>query len=113
MKTLLKFALILSALFCATAYAGGTWSNVTIVRLIPNSAIGYLEMQLSAPSTGTASCATANPTYVILDVSTEAGAISASILETVKFQGGTVSLYGTGACSVGNAQVETFSYAVY
>lgn len=109
------FALLL-ALVSASAFAGGTWSNVTVTVMTPWTSEGFspkgvLVVTLSANVTGGASCGSTGPTLAIVDTSTPGGALTAAVLQAARLTGSTVTIHGTGSCPT-NGTVENVSNVV-
>ena len=112
MKRVILFALM--TMIPLSAFAGGTWSNVTISQVggftsEGYSPSGYVEILLSQGSTGNPSCSNSNKTYAIIDTSTAGGALAASLAQTALVTGAAVNITGTGTCGPFNSGVENVS----
>lgn len=108
---LLIFSLALA--LSAPAFAAGQWTSVTITHIQPftsqYSSPGFIQVQFSANSTGSPSCASGFKAYAAVDVSTSSGAYAAAVLQSAFLSGTTVSVTGTGTCAI-DSGVETLAY---
>lgn len=116
MRKLLVSLLAACALFSSAAFAGGTWTNVTVTALQPATGQGFspsgtMTVTLSASSTGGPSCASGAKTYAMVDVTTIGGAIVAQALLTARAAGNTITVYGSGLCTT-NASIENIASIV-
>lgn len=111
MKFKILFALVptlsLSASEAALNPPGGSWSNVTVVGVTACTAArcpphGWLTVQLSADATGNPpDCSRDNRNRIALDTSEgKGGAFAAAMLQTSMLSGMSVTISGTGNCSV-------------
>lgn len=113
MKTYIAYCIaILSTLFLSTtlAHAQGTVTS-TLKQVAPddsNASLPVLFVYPSAPSQNGPACATDTLRFVV--DATENPAMVAAML-TAFATGATVSIVGTGTCSVWNS-VETLRYAI-
>lgn len=103
----MKCALLLSllSLSSATAYAGATFTNVTIAKVAvytsggPASK-GYLVVTFSMPGTGTPPCANGWPQNLAIDLSTAGGTMAAQMVQQAYLSGAVVTAIGTDDCNV-------------
>jgi hypothetical protein len=105
MKTLIRFSAILAlALGAAVAQAGGTYtgtvSSVTAYSVPGYSPNGMVLVKFAGNLTGSPSCASSYTNYLAVDVTTAAGAEVVSLVELAYALGSTVTVGGTGACTV-------------
>jgi hypothetical protein len=102
MKKAIIFSL--ATILSAPAFAGGTWTNVTVSTIQPCTAQGcgqIVLVWLSANSTGTPSCANGQAAKVAIDVSTSSGAYSAAVMQSARLSGTVLpSISGAGSCAV-------------
>ena len=106
----LRLAISSSLVACLTmwtseAFAGGTWTNVTVTQVQPCTSEGCppngtVLVTLSASSTGGPTCAT-NKTTVAIDMSNSAGQFAAGVMQTARLVGTTLAVVtGAGSCSI-------------
>ena len=103
-----KLIVILAmGMIAPTAFASGTWTAVSVLTLTGLSSNGYVQISLSANSTGTTCATTRN--YALIDVSTSVGTLNAALAQSAKLSGAsqTVTIQGTGVCI---GPTETVSY---
>jgi hypothetical protein len=108
----LVLALLLS-LSSAAAYAGSSWKDVKITDVTIYTAAGpagkgYVVVTFAANGTGTPSCASGYPKNLVIDISAVGGAMAAAAVQQGLMTGSTVSVTGTGGCSV-NPSMETMA----
>ena len=106
--------LVVCMLAIPAAFAGGTWSNVTVTQILPCTSAegcgtnGFVQVQFSANSTGTPACVnTSDKAWAAVDVSTPIGAYMAGVLQAARLTGQTVTAYGIGSCSLYANTMET------
>ena len=109
----LLLPLLLSASVAAMNPGGGTWANVTVTGLTACTAArcpphGWVTVQLSANATSNPpACSSDNRNSVAIDTSEgKGGAFAAAIAQSSMMLGSTISIIGTGNCSV-DAVIET------
>lgn len=95
---------LLLSLASAAAFAGGTWSNVTVLTLWSYTGQGFgpsgvVQAVVSANGTGVASCASGALATVTVDITTAGGMFAASILQAARLTGSTITIHGTGSCT--------------
>lgn len=106
MKSNIRLASMFAVLACLSASvafaSGGTWTNVTVSLV--EACDGYsgcgtsaVYVEFSANSTGGPGCAT-NKQWGIIDVSTTGGAFTATLAQTARLAGTTISVTGQGSC---------------
>jgi hypothetical protein len=103
-------ALVALCALTPAAFAYGTWSNVTVSKITACSAntgapcsnnnAGYVQITFSAAETGYPGCAASPRTSGELDISTPQGAAVFQLLQMAKNLGSTISVYGTGQCTI-------------
>jgi len=100
-------AILAMGMIAPTAFASGVWTAVTVGTVTGLTSNGYVQISLSANSTGTTCATTRN--YALIDISTSAGLYNAALAQTAKLAGSgqTVTVQGTGTCI---GAVETVSY---
>lgn len=99
MKGLMKLLAVAVVLLSGVeAQAGGTGTEVTITRIVVNST-GVLPIYVSGPVSGHPSCATSSQGFAV-DGSTKVGALFASVALTAHAVSSSVTVTGTGTCSV-------------
>jgi len=98
-------AILMMGMIAPAAFAAGAWTAVTVGTVTGLSSNGYVQISLSANSTGTTCATTRN--YALIDVSTSVGAYNAALAQSIKLSGSTVTIQGTGTCI---GAVETVSY---
>lgn len=116
MKLKILFALVLPLPLSTSEAAlnvGGTWQNVTVVGLTACTAArcpphGWVTVQLSANATGNPpACSGDNRNMVALDTAEgRGGAFAAAMMQSSMLLGTTLTISGTGNCSV-DAVIET------
>jgi phage-related tail fiber protein len=113
MKKLMFAIVAMMSLVSSVAYAGGTWTNVTVTQVSPCSpqsstcgTNGYVQVQFSAGSTGSPSCAGSLNNYAIIDIANAAGGALFNVLMSARLSGQTISASGTGGCNL-KSSVET------
>jgi hypothetical protein len=112
LKTLFLLLLSVSLWLSEAAYAGGTWSAVTVVGIKPCysgycGANGFVEVNLSAEVSEGALCGATNPAWAVIDISNSSGnAIYTLLLQSRLLGGRTLYVYGTGTCTI-NSTMET------
>lgn len=103
---------ILSLMAIPAAFAGGTWSNVTVTNIAPCTSAegcgtsGFVQVTFSANSTGWPSCA-ADKNEAALDVTTDIGKVLMGVLQSARLSGSTVTAYGIGNCNLYPNTMET------
>jgi len=113
----IRLSPIAAILASPAAFAGGTWSNVTVLHEQEctsecSSPNGFAKFELSAASTGGPSCATYK-NWVAVDITTPGGEAAAALLHYARISGAKlVSVLGTGACTVSSSN-ETLSLVNY
>ncbi len=111
-KLVAALFLSLSLWASESAYAGGTWSGVSVAEIKACTSEGcppkgWVVVKLSAGATGTPpSCSSSNRNFVVIDTTIPAGAFAAALMQTAKLSGMTISVAGSGSCSLDPA-VET------
>jgi hypothetical protein len=103
-----------ASLWLSEAYAGGTWSNVTVEGIKPCysgysgcGTNGFVEVNLSADVSGGALCGATNPAWAVIDISNSSGnAIYTLLLQARLLRGTPLYVYGTGTCTI-NPTMET------
>jgi hypothetical protein len=91
------------------AYAGGTWSGVTVsaIKLCISEGCPPKDsviIRLSAGATGTPpSCSSSYRNYIVIDTTTELGKFAAGIMQSARLLGTDITVVGTGSCSVDSA----------
>jgi hypothetical protein len=89
------------------AYAGATWTNVTVVTVSPCAPQepgcgpdGFVEVQFSAAGTGGAACGSSKSTWAVLDITTPAGQALFKVIQDARTQYLHITAYGTGSCEI-------------
>lgn len=110
MKTKLSLAALLSSVLWAgsqLAYAGATWSSVTVLQVWPCSSVqsscgtnGSVQVEFSAVETGGATCGSTNKQWGVIDISNNSGYALYSAMLNAMILGQTVSALGTGTCGI-------------
>ena len=110
MKLTILFALVLSLSLWAgsrAAYAGATWSNVTVLIVSPCASEepgcgpdGFVEVEFSAKGTGGASCGGTEPNWAVIDITNAAGQALFKVIQDARTLGLHISAYGTGNCGI-------------
>jgi len=83
----------------------GSWKDAKLTDIVVHTAggpegKGYVVLTFAANGTGTPNCASGYPRSVVIDLSTPAGAYAAGIAQTVRLTGTSLTVTGTGSCSV-------------
>jgi hypothetical protein len=121
MKRKILCALLSVSLWLSgAAYAGGTWSNVTVVGVKPCysgysgcGTNGFVEVNLSGDVNGGALCGATNPAWAVIDISNSSGnAIYTLLLQARFFRPGPLYVYGTGTCTI-NPTMETVGVVLF
>jgi hypothetical protein len=116
--TNMKRALLLPLAFLAlssraAAPAGGVWKDAKITDITVYTAAGpagkgYVVVTFSSNGSNAPNCASGYPKSVVIDLSNASGAFAASVLQASRLIGGTITVTGTGTCSV-NPTMETLA----
>jgi hypothetical protein len=92
---------------------GGSWKDAKVADITVHAAggtegKGYVVVTFAANGAGGPSCASGYPRSVVIDISTPGGAFAAAISQSAFLMGplGTVTVTGTGTCSV-SPSIET------
>jgi hypothetical protein len=106
-KQLTSFLALLLPLSSAVAadQPHGTWkdakvADITVFAAGGPSGKGYMVVTFSSNGTGTPSCASGYPRNLAIDITTEGGKFASMELERSSMIGMTVTVTGTGTCSV-------------
>lgn len=107
-------AVLIMAVAPVAAFASGSWSSVTVADVYAYSTLGVspngqIQIKLSSNSTGGPSCASSYLNYVVIDPSTNAGAALAGIFMRALSLGLSVSIAGTGTCTI-NSSIESVDH---
>jgi hypothetical protein len=100
------FTLFLAFLLSsAAAYAGGIWTdakitNIAVYTSAPSAPKGYVLVTFASTGTGTPSCASGYPRNIAIDVSSTIGELALSEMQKSVLIGLSVTVTGTGTCSV-------------
>jgi hypothetical protein len=107
MKRALLLPLALLALSSTAAPpVGSSWKDVKVTDLTIYTAAGaaagkgYVVVTFSSSGTGTPSCASAYPRNVVIDPTPAADDRAVATVEVVMMTGTTVTVTGTGSCSI-------------
>ena len=104
LTTLLALLLPLSSAVAADQ-PHGTWEDAQVADIMVHpdggpAGKGYVVVTFAANGTGTPSCASGYPRRVAIDLSTAGGAFAASVMQMALLSGISVTVTGTGSCSV-------------
>jgi hypothetical protein len=97
--------LLLSMSSVAAPPSGSSWkdvkvSDVTIYAAGGPTGKGHLVITFSSNGMGTPNCASGYPRNLLIDISTPGGAMAAAVLQSGMILNSTVTVTGTGTCSV-------------
>lgn len=103
------FLFSLATIMSMPAFSAGSWTGVTVSQIESCTPAaggscatnGYVQVQLSANSTTPAGCVDAShKNWVVIDVTSAAGAYAAALFQSIKLSGTTVNITGTGSCTI-------------
>jgi hypothetical protein len=110
----LVLALLLSMSSVAAPPPGGSWKDVRISDITVHTdggpaGKGYIVVTFSSTGTGTPNCASGYPKNLVIDNSSgQNAAFAAAVVQSAMLTGMTVTVTGTGSCSV-NPAMETMA----
>src|SRR4051812_48925817 len=100
-----KLILSLSLLASFAAQAAGSSTGVPITPIV-RATDGFVFIKTSGTTSGQPSCASGYPGWFVINGSTAAGAVAVAQIRGAYYLGKTVTLSGTGGCTLVNPGFE-------